>query len=244
MRSGDTDVTARATIRDCALRLFAEHGPDAVTIRQIAAAAGVSPALVLHHFGSKAGLRTAVDDHVIGAFDTVTESLDEATLGEAAAGGSTASLAGAFAEGFPPDSPLPAYLRRLLLSGDPAGQRLFQRWYAMGRDLLRAWDAAGVTIPAEDPDVRAAFLMCNDLALVLLRDHIERAIGTDPLSEEGMRRWVAEAMAVYGGRAFRIPPSDKSPAPEAPGGPEAPGSPETPGGRGRSGPHGEGNTTR
>jgi pimeloyl-ACP methyl ester carboxylesterase len=40
-----------------ASRLFAVHGPAAVTVRQIATAAGVSPALVVHHFGSKEGLR-------------------------------------------------------------------------------------------------------------------------------------------------------------------------------------------
>jgi tetracycline repressor-like protein len=38
-----------------ASRLFAAHSPDAVTVRPIATAAGVSPALVVHHFGSKEG---------------------------------------------------------------------------------------------------------------------------------------------------------------------------------------------
>ncbi len=49
-------MTAREVVRDEGLRLFVAHGPDAVTVRQIAAAAGVSPALVVHHFGSKEGL--------------------------------------------------------------------------------------------------------------------------------------------------------------------------------------------
>jgi TetR/AcrR family transcriptional regulator, regulator of cefoperazone and chloramphenicol sensitivity len=45
---------ARLILRG-AWRLFAVPGPDAVTIWQIATAAGVSPALVVHHFGSKEG---------------------------------------------------------------------------------------------------------------------------------------------------------------------------------------------
>jgi TetR/AcrR family transcriptional regulator, regulator of cefoperazone and chloramphenicol sensitivity len=36
------DRTARARIRDEALRLFAERGPDAVTVRDVAAAAGAA----------------------------------------------------------------------------------------------------------------------------------------------------------------------------------------------------------
>jgi Bacterial regulatory proteins, tetR family len=50
MRSAPDDRTARAVIQDEALQLFAERGPDAVTVRQIAAAAGVSPGLVIGDF--------------------------------------------------------------------------------------------------------------------------------------------------------------------------------------------------
>ena len=54
-----SDLTAKARIRDRALLLFAERGPDRVTVRDVAVAADVSPGLVMHHFGSKAGLREA-----------------------------------------------------------------------------------------------------------------------------------------------------------------------------------------
>jgi TetR/AcrR family transcriptional regulator, repressor for neighboring sulfatase len=45
-----------------ATRLFAERGPENVSIRQIAQAAGVEQDLVLHYFGSKDGLVNAVLD--------------------------------------------------------------------------------------------------------------------------------------------------------------------------------------
>ena len=57
-------IEPRARTRDEALRLFSKHGADAVTVRHIMAAAGVSPALAIRHYGSKDGLREAVDDHV------------------------------------------------------------------------------------------------------------------------------------------------------------------------------------
>jgi TetR/AcrR family transcriptional regulator, regulator of cefoperazone and chloramphenicol sensitivity len=77
-RNDHGDLTARAVIRDEALRLFAEHGQDAVSMRRVAAAAGVSPGLVAHHFGSRAGLRQAVDAHVAALFDALFTAMSEA----------------------------------------------------------------------------------------------------------------------------------------------------------------------
>jgi len=204
--SHSRDLTARATIRNAALRLFAERGPDAVTVREIAAQAGVSPALVLHHFGSKDGLRAEVDRHASEAFDAILGAMPADELAEFLAGRAQAgSLAEAFARGFPRGSPLPAYLGRLLLTLDPAGAALFGRWHAMTRSLLDTMAEAGVARPSDDPAVRAAFLLANDLALILLRTHIATVIGVDPLTPEGIERWGREASIVYTEGAFRPP---------------------------------------
>jgi AcrR family transcriptional regulator len=205
MSSVEEDLTARATIRNVALRLFAERGPDAVTLRQIAAEAGVSPALVVHHFGSKDGLRAAVDEHAARTFDAMLAALEEGSMADALTGEAPGSVAEAFARGFPPGSPLPAYLRRLLLARDPAGDALFSRWFAASRALLDQLTAAGIARAADDGDVRAAFLLVNDLALIVLRNQIAEAIGVDPLSPEGMARWAAEATRVYSEGAFHQP---------------------------------------
>jgi AcrR family transcriptional regulator len=50
-RPGSVDT--RATILDSARRAFSERGYDAVTVRAIAADAGVDAALVHHYFGTK-----------------------------------------------------------------------------------------------------------------------------------------------------------------------------------------------
>src|SRR3954452_13368059 len=62
MRSVD-DRTGIARIRDSAMEQFGQHG-FSVGLRAIAEGAGVSAALVIHHFGSKEGLRKACDDYV------------------------------------------------------------------------------------------------------------------------------------------------------------------------------------
>jgi AcrR family transcriptional regulator len=49
-------------VLDAARAEFAARGFDAVTLRRVAARAGVDPAMVTHHFGSKGGLFRAVLD--------------------------------------------------------------------------------------------------------------------------------------------------------------------------------------
>ncbi|HZX04646.1 helix-turn-helix domain-containing protein [Kribbella sp.] len=195
------DLTGKASIRNAALRLFAERGHDAVTLREIAAAAGVSPALVVHHFGSKEGLRAAVDDYAGRAFDSLF-AMDEQDLAGALTGDGWTSVAEMFARAFPPGSPLPAYLRRLLLVNDPAGAALFGRWFIQTRRLLDSLTELGATRPSDDIAVRAAFMLVNDLALLLLRNQVAAAIGVDPLTPEGMSRWAKEVTAVYQQGAF------------------------------------------
>jgi AcrR family transcriptional regulator len=194
MRSASGDRTARAVIRDEALRLFAERGPDAVTVRQIAAAAGVSPGLVIHHFGSKDKLRDAVDAHVLAMFGAM---LAELTTGDLHDPGAAGSLAEAVVRHLPPDSPVPAYLRRLLLDGGDSGRELFRRLYQGSRAALDTMAEAGLAARGADPEVRAAILMSNDLAVLLLREHLAGVLGEDPLSAAGMARWGREMLAIY-----------------------------------------------
>ncbi len=198
------DQTARAHIRDCALSLFADRGFDVVTIREIAACADVSPALVLHHYGSKEGLREAVDAHVAGLFDAMLnqEPEDWAALidqGPAASAGFAEMLLSNLPEG----TRVPAYLRRLFLSGDPVGKDLFRRWYEMTLEVTRQGIAAGIMHPVDDVEARAAFLLCNDLSMILFRLHLVDAVGLDPLATEGLHRYADTAMRAYTTGVFR-----------------------------------------
>lgn len=50
----------RRALLDAALAQVAEHGPAALSLREVARQAGVSHAAPAHHFGNKAGLLTAI----------------------------------------------------------------------------------------------------------------------------------------------------------------------------------------
>jgi AcrR family transcriptional regulator len=211
MRSArDEDMTRKAVIRDEALRLFAAKGSDAVTVREIAEAAGVSAPLVIHHFGGKQQLVDAVNEHATRVFDSMVTEISSAAASSAPHDLLDATtLAQALVHHLPADSALPAYLRRLLLEHAPEARRLFEGWFATASAFHGSLIEAGVARPSADPAVRAAFLLANDLAMILLRSLIVDVVGVDPLTPEGSQRWAAEAMDVYTHGAFDLDPKEQ-----------------------------------
>jgi AcrR family transcriptional regulator len=192
MRAASGDLTAAAAIRETAMRLFAQRGAAAVTIREIAAEAGVSPSLVIHHYGSKEGLREAVDKRAIALVDALVTELTTSS-----SGGPSASLAAALSSELEGDPLLPAYLRRLLIDGGKPAETLFRSLFEAVLSGFATLEAAGLVRPSSDAEVRAAFLLVNDLAVVLLRDQVHEVLGIDPLARSGMERWTAQVLDVY-----------------------------------------------
>lgn len=191
------DRTARARIRDEALRLFAERGPDAVTMRDIAGAAGVSAALLIRHYGSKEGLVEAVDTHVVATFDALLTTMTEQTAAVGLDPMAAPNLLDGLATHLPPDSAIPAYLSRLLTAGGPAATIISSVAWLSRKSRSKRADPAGTASPGEDTEVRAAFLLINDLAVLTLRPRLTEVLGVDPLSAAGMRRWAGEVFAIY-----------------------------------------------
>lgn len=88
-RSGSGALT-RESIGRSARRLFARHGYVGASVRAIAADAGVDPALVIRHFGSKerlfletVAIEGRFDDVISGPLDTLGRRLVESLLTEA-----------------------------------------------------------------------------------------------------------------------------------------------------------------
>jgi AcrR family transcriptional regulator len=167
----------------------------------------VSPALVIRHYQSKDGLRGAVDDHVARVLGAVLADMTASPDGPFTPAALPA-LAGAVTSRLPPGSPVPAYLRRMLISGGPAAASLFRKLHAASERTLAELARQGVADDGGDPPARAAFLLVNDLAVLILRDRLADVLGTDPLSPGGIRRWGAQVLSVYrGGLAARPDPS-------------------------------------
>lgn len=197
MSSDPADLTAAAAIRIAAMKLFAERAYPDVTVRQIAAAAGVSAALVIHHYGSKERLRAVLEERATAFLESMLADL--ASVSEE---GGTATLAELFVDRLEREPGMAGYVRRLLSDGGPAGVALFERLYRATRTTMQAMVQAGVIRPSPDEPVRDAFLLSNDLAVLLLRPHITQVVGVDPLSRDGLARWSAEVLGVYTSGVF------------------------------------------
>jgi TetR/AcrR family transcriptional regulator, regulator of cefoperazone and chloramphenicol sensitivity len=197
------DLTAAALIRESAMRLFAESGAAAVTVRDIAADAGVSPSLVIHHYGTKDALKDAVDDHVVQFFSDMIAEFVELSAQDLAAVSTSSTLAARLGNG-----PILPYSRRLLADGGPAAERLFRSLYDMSRAMVRRYEQAGAFKPSSDEAVRVAVLLVNDLGVVLLRDQISAVIGVDPLGPDGLVRWSQAVLELYSDGLMTTPGED------------------------------------
>jgi AcrR family transcriptional regulator len=148
MRSASDDRTAVARIRDAAIEQWGEHGFN-VGLRSIAESAGVSAALVIHHFGSKDGLRKACDDYIA----------EEIRTGKSASM-QTTDPADWFRQMAEIESyaPMMAYLVRSMQSGSELAKMLWQKMIDNGEAYLEEGVRSGLLKPSRDPRARARFL--------------------------------------------------------------------------------------
>ncbi len=208
MRAAHEDLTAAARIRSAAMRLFAERGFAATSIRDVAADAGVSSSLVVHHFKTKTQLKDATDARLITA---LTSMVAELPTGE----GADLSEMGSIAELLRDEPELMSYLRRMLIDGGDAATGLFLGIVEATTAELATQEAAGIVRPSVDARTRAVFLIVNDLGAIILRHLVEQAIGVDPLGPAGVGKWGAVVMETYTGGVYAHPAAPPATAPPA-----------------------------
>jgi AcrR family transcriptional regulator len=173
--------STRDDIADAAVRCFAREGFGA-SLRTVAAEAGVSAALIVHHFGSKQGLIDACDARVLGVADEKMRLLN--TDGIVAAAAWVVSVM--------QEGSVPAYIAHALVAGGDAGKRLFASFVDVTEKAL---------LELELPETRmtAALLVTHSLGTMVLSDHIAAATGAAPYSNEGIVSMAVAATSIYGG---------------------------------------------
>jgi Transcriptional regulator len=177
------DLTARARIRDAALRLFADRGIEGTTIRDIAKAAGVSSGLVRHHFGSKEALRDACDSYATEWMNRVREQLlTEGRLGDQA-----------FVSSMHPTVILmQRYLVRSLLDGSTTAEARFDEMVRLGEQWL-----TDHKIESTDLRAHSAVLVAMQMGVFMLREQVSRALGVDVSTPAGHARMTRGFVDVF-----------------------------------------------
>lgn len=172
-------------IRAAALKCFAAEGIPATSLREVAGTTGVSIGLVQHHFGNKAGLVAAVNDHVIRV---VADAVASTPLPPPPAD-SLAELGHRVTAIMTANPEVVDYLARAFVDRDEVGAIVFDglvaissaRWDQFADDgLLRA-------------DIDRTWAVLNALSLVIgtviLRTQIERHLGAPLTGPTELRRW-------------------------------------------------------
>jgi AcrR family transcriptional regulator len=166
----DRDLTARARIRDAAIARFAADGVAGTSVRAIAEEAGVSPPLVMHHFGSKDRLRLACDEHVAA-------TIRERKTAAAAAGQGLDPLQAL--RDHDRGGPILRYLARTLGDGSPHVSELVDELVADAEVYMAEGVRTGLLKPTDHPRGRAAVLTLWSLGALVLHEHLFRILGVD-----------------------------------------------------------------
>ena len=187
-------ATLRETVLKAAVDYIAEHGPDGLSFRQVAQAAGVSHQAPYHHFTDRKGIFEAIStegyemfnaamlDALAGDPDDPTTALLEAYVGFAL------DHRGHFRVMFRPD---------LCTIGDnPELQRVADASFDVLVDLVR--DVLGPKASINDIRARATAMwaLAHGLATLLIDGPLENKIG-----RIGSRRALIRAVAEQSGMA-------------------------------------------
>jgi AcrR family transcriptional regulator len=177
------DLTARARIRDAALRIFAERGIGPATIRDIAKAAGVSSGLVRHHFGSKEALRDACDSYALDRMARIREQMF--AEGRVADQGFMGTV-------HPTAMLMQRYLARSLLDGSDAAAARFDEMIVLSEQWLVEHD-----IVPRDLRAYAAVFVVMQMGVFAMPEQVSRALGTDVRTPEGNARMLRGMVDVF-----------------------------------------------
>ncbi len=190
-RESVDDRSTKARIRDAGVACIAEPGTTETTARKVASIAGVSPALVIHHFGSMDGLRSACDEHVAATIRDFKE--------KALSSGPNLDVLTALRDA--PNEPLVGYLAQVLADDSPAVARLVDDLVDDAEGYIQHGVDSGLLRPTDDPRGRAVVLTLWSLGSLVLHQHLKRLTGfdlTDP------RALTSPAAAAYIGPVYEI----------------------------------------
>ena len=168
----------RQRLLEAALELFAEHGFDGASVRDITERAGVSLGLVNKHFGSKEGLRQAIDRWLLDVFEEGHRSVRDQDPLELLRDYEYRGLQELGLEPGVADA-MWVYLRRSLVEQREASVEIVRQFWELRLSQVLAWQEAGRL--RDDVDIHdiVELLVSTALGVVAFQPLFERALGPE-----------------------------------------------------------------
>lgn len=184
-RAAPPDPTSTERIRDAALQQFAAHGVTATSLRMVAKTAGMSVGALQHHFRTKTGLVSVVDEYVLRVIGETLEPAPLSTIeGDALIeiGNRVTNLVTEY-----PD--VIDYLSHALVEGGEIGSVVFDGLFQISSKQRDQFTEQGLTPDDLDPLWAALNPLILRIGAVILRAHIDRHLPEPLTSPAQVRRW-------------------------------------------------------
>lgn len=199
-------IDSREHLIEVATKVFAREGFAGTSLRMIAVEAGVSAALLVHHFGSKQSLIEETIETTLGEWMRDKDHLAELPLSEALSQWPQTAQDG---------QQKLAFFKQVILSGGKPAQLLLERMHFEARERLTAMTKSGVMRDIADIDTAALLLAVYGMAPLILSEPVKKILGgdiTDPEISEKLARSSLELFALI--REGQTPPQTKERAGE------------------------------
>ncbi len=199
-------IDSREHLIEVATRVFAREGFAGTSLRMIAVEAGVSAALLVHHFGSKQRLIEETIETTLGEWMREKDHLAELPLSEALSKWPQTAQDG---------HQKLAFFKQVMLSGGKPAQLLLERMHFEAKERLAMMTKTGVVRDVADIETAALLLAVYGMAPLILSDSIKKILGgeiTDPEISEKLARSSLELFALI--REGQTPPQTKERAGE------------------------------
>lgn len=165
------DLTAKARIRNAALELFAAHGAEATSLRAVAASAGVTVGLIVHHYGTKEALREAVELAIVEQF---AETIASVPLGSCPPDQVTDQRDRAVSAMLSANQAIVDYLRRAILHGSAERGGLISKLSQLSAQQVHDLREAGVASTEYTVGEQVVTIMVRQLGRLFLQPLVDR----------------------------------------------------------------------
>ncbi|WBX85318.1 TetR/AcrR family transcriptional regulator [Sphingosinicella microcystinivorans] len=172
------EAPGRRQLLKAGMKLFAERGFAAVGLREIAAEAGVSLGLVRTHFGSKDGLREAIDAHVLEEIRALYAAVLEHSSVEVLEQAVEDAL-----DWIPRDRDALMYARMSLMERTPGSQALFDEMLAVMRQFVDNNARLGFLQADVDREWAAIYMVFDFIGPAVIEPFAQQAFGKSMYSK-------------------------------------------------------------